>query len=100
MRDVTNIYDLLGLYSADSFTRELQPHTLETITDLKKFTITTGLVFILLIMLLLLLRDLLTSWKRGNLLGYIWLFQITENLQIEVKDSTKVSRHQEPFYQN
>ena len=82
-------YDHLGLYSPDCSTRELQPHTSEIIPDLEKVTIITGSALKWLIMLLLLLGDLLTFWKRSSLSGYIRLLQITEFLQIEATVSTK-----------
>ena len=89
MRDVTIKYDQVGLYSPDCFTRELQPHTSEITKDLKEVFLTFGPLLNLLIMLLLLLWDWLTFWKRGSLLSYTWLLQITEYLQLETTDSTK-----------
>ena len=65
----------------------MQPDTSEIITDFKNFT--KGSELKLLLMLMVLLGDLFSFWKKGSLLGYIWLLQNTENLRIGATDVTK-----------
>ena len=81
----------------------MKSHTSEIITDLKKIPLSTGLVLqflimLLLLLLLLLLRTFLSFWKRGSLLGYIWVLHITENLQIGATVITEKTKNHWLFW--